>query len=96
MRGVPEATKVAEAVTVPVNSPWKMRSNKTVSTFFARPIRNTIRLPAAIALSIMVLRPHLSASMPQTGAIIPSSRLGAAVSRPTQKRSSFEDVMPSS
>lgn len=96
MRGVPEATKVAEAVTVPVNNPWQMRSNKTVSTFFTRPIRPTIRLPAAIALSIMVLRPHLSASMPQIGAMIPSSRLGAAVSRPTQKRSSVAEVTPSS
>lgn len=96
MRGVPEATKVAEAVTVPVNSPWQMRSIKTVSTFLAKPIRPTIRLPAAIALSIMVLRPHLSASMPQTGAMIPSSRLGVAVSRPTQKRSSVVEVTPSS
>ncbi len=55
--GVPAATRVAAAVTVPVKKPWAILSISTAEGLWTRLMRKRIRVPVSMALSIISLRP---------------------------------------
>ncbi len=57
LAGVPLATRVIEAETVPVNKPWQQRKSTNQKGLRAIPIKSTIMAPPNVARKTMFLRP---------------------------------------
>ena len=95
-RGVPAAISVAEAVTVPVNSPCSARRTNTVCTDWAKPRATASSMAEARARTIISLRPKRSDTKPQNGAARAMATPGAAAVIPTHSLSEPGSLTPSS
>ena len=94
--GVPAATSVAAAVTVPVNSPCRTRITNTASTERARASATARIMVDTRARTIISLRPKRSEIIPQNGAASAIPTIGKAAVTPTHSLSVRGSVTPSS
>ena len=93
--GVPAATRVWAAVTVPVKAPCTRRSATSASTLRTEAISINTRAPARLARTSMRRRPKRSAAAPQMGCDRARESGVAAAKADTQSLSAVGSVTPS-